>query len=141
MILSTSYHHFSLFFGFHIFQLIEETIGDLIPGCDCPHDLPQCLMDGVVLCRVVNAVSPGKIPTIYTDLWPVSKTRISSSALSTNLRARKNVDAFLEACRQLGVRSTNLCTAMDILQQKETVALVVCIEELVKGSATSAVAV
>jgi hypothetical protein len=111
-------------------QLIENTIGDVIPGCNCPHDLPQCLMDGVVLCRFMNAMYPGKIPVIYGQLWPAPHKRVSSSTLATNLKARKNVDSFLEACRQLGVKSTNMCTALDILQQKDITQLVVCLEEL-----------
>lgn len=89
-------------------------------------------MDGVVLCRLVNALRPGTIPIINTDLWPTPSGRVSSSSLGTNLRARKNVDAFLEACRTLGVPASSLCTAMDILQQHETTVLVGCIEELVK---------
>jgi len=113
----------------HAAEMIESTIGDVIPGYESPMDLPRCLMDGLVLCRFINALHPGMIPHVCTDVAP-ALSHLPASTLTSNFKALKNVDAFIGACRQVGFRVTTMCTAMDILQQRETARLVMCLEEL-----------
>jgi hypothetical protein len=104
---------------------VEEFLGESIAGCECALDLAEALMDGVVLCKVVNRISPAHIPHIHIE--PVR------SAVPISLKVRKNVDAFLEYCRQVGISPKKMCTALDILQQKETTTLVMLLEQLIRG--------
>jgi hypothetical protein len=51
----------------HFCQLIEEQLDDIVPDCLSPFEIAAALSNGVVLCRLVNKVYPGRIPHIFTD--------------------------------------------------------------------------
>ena len=106
-------------------QLIEDFLQELIPDCYCPLDLPEALVDGVVLCKVVNRLEPGYVPQIHAEP--------DRAKVGTSLRVRKNVESFLEFCRKVGISAKKMCSALDILQQKETATLVWMLEHLIKG--------
>ena len=47
--------------------MIEEVLGDLIPDCLSPFSLPAALSNGVVLCKLMNAMNANKIAHIYEE--------------------------------------------------------------------------
>eukprot|EP00118_Oscarella_pearsei_P025803 m.308799 g.308799 ORF g.308799 m.308799 type:complete len:684 (+) comp44828_c0_seq1:14-2065(+) len=87
-------------------------------GITLPEDLTSALSDGIVLCNMVNRIRPLTIQTIYT--------RAGEGKLTT-LKAQKNVDAFLDGCRKLGVPESHLCSPADILHLDERDPLKVCL--------------
>jgi hypothetical protein len=102
-------------------QELERALSEAIPGLTCPLDLPAALSDGVVLCKLVNTVVPGKIPKIYME-----------SGESSNLKLRKNVDNFLEACRAMRLAGAMEVTALDIVQARKTPELMLLLRELLQ---------
>ncbi|XP_015997780.2 leucine-rich repeat and calponin homology domain-containing protein 1 isoform X3 [Rousettus aegyptiacus] len=58
-------------------------------------DLGAALMDGVVLCHLVNHIRPRSVASIHVPSPAVPKLSMA--------KCRRNVENFLEACRKLGV--------------------------------------
>ncbi|XP_029113547.1 leucine-rich repeat and calponin homology domain-containing protein 1 isoform X3 [Scleropages formosus] len=73
-----------------------------------PEDLGSSLMDGVVLCHLVNHIRPRAVASIHVPSPAVPKLSMA--------KCRRNVENFLDACRKLGVPESSLCSAYDILQ-------------------------
>ncbi|KAM5288045.1 leucine-rich repeat and calponin homology domain-containing protein 1 [Ctenodactylus gundi] len=71
-------------------------------------DLGAALMDGVVLCHLVNHIRPRSVASIHVPSPAVPKLSMA--------KCRRNVENFLEACRKLGVPEADLCSPFDILQ-------------------------
>ncbi|XP_036157634.1 leucine-rich repeat and calponin homology domain-containing protein 1 isoform X3 [Myotis myotis] len=71
-------------------------------------DLGAALMDGVVLCHLVNHIRPRSVASIHVPSPAVPKLSMA--------KCRRNVENFLEACRKLGVPEADLCSPYDILQ-------------------------
>ncbi|KAI6210236.1 Calponin-homology (CH) domain-containing protein [Aphelenchoides besseyi] len=67
------------------------------------------LADGVILCAFLNAIRPNAIPTVI---------RPSSSSSLSITRARRNIESFVGACREIGVPETILCHPADVLEKK-----------------------
>ncbi|XP_004412282.1 PREDICTED: leucine-rich repeat and calponin homology domain-containing protein 1 isoform X2 [Odobenus rosmarus divergens] len=70
-------------------------------------DLGAALMDGVVLCHLVNHIRPRSVASIHVPSPAVPKLSMA--------KCRRNVENFLEACRKLGVPEADLCSSYDIL--------------------------
>uniref|UniRef100_A0A8C4RYD1 Calponin-homology (CH) domain-containing protein n=1 Tax=Erpetoichthys calabaricus TaxID=27687 RepID=A0A8C4RYD1_ERPCA len=60
-----------------------------------PEDLGSSLMDGVVLCHLVNHIRPRSVASIHVPSPAVPKLSMA--------KCRRNVENFLEACRKMGV--------------------------------------
>ncbi|XP_075055811.1 leucine-rich repeat and calponin homology domain-containing protein 1 isoform X2 [Mixophyes fleayi] len=73
-----------------------------------PEDLGSALMDGVVLCHLVNQIRPRSVGSIHVPSPAVPKLSMA--------KCRRNVENFLEACRKMGVPEVDLCSPNDILQ-------------------------
>ncbi|KAM9001729.1 leucine-rich repeat and calponin homology domain-containing protein 4 isoform 1-T2 [Sarcophilus harrisii] len=73
-----------------------------------PEDLVDALANGVVLCQLANHLRPRSVPFIHVPSPAVPKL--------SALKARKNVESFLEACRKMGVPEADLCLPSDLLQ-------------------------
>ncbi|XP_041128237.1 leucine-rich repeat and calponin homology domain-containing protein 1-like isoform X4 [Polyodon spathula] len=73
-----------------------------------PADLGSSLMDGVVLCHLVNHIHPRSVVSIHVPSPAVPKLSMA--------KCRRNVENFLDACRKMGVPEADLCTPYDILQ-------------------------
>ncbi|KAM4859819.1 leucine-rich repeat and calponin homology domain-containing protein 1 isoform 2-T2 [Thomomys bottae] len=71
-------------------------------------DLGAALMDGVVLCHLVNHLRPRSVASIHVPSPAVPKLSMA--------KCRRNVENFLEACRKLGVPEADLCSPYDILR-------------------------
>ena len=75
-----------------------------------PDDLPASLSDGIVLCHFVNHLRKGTIAAIHVPSSGVPKL--------TMPKCQMNVDAFLDACRKIGVNKVDICSPPDILEEK-----------------------
>ncbi|XP_035249516.1 leucine-rich repeat and calponin homology domain-containing protein 1-like isoform X3 [Anguilla anguilla] len=99
-----------------------------------PEDLGSSLMDGVVLCHLVNHIRPRSVNSIHVPSPAVPKLSMA--------KCRRNVENFLDACRKLGVSESLLCSAYDILQSdlrpvRNTVLALVALEPDKEGVAKS----
>ncbi|XP_074081443.1 leucine-rich repeat and calponin homology domain-containing protein 4 isoform X2 [Macrotis lagotis] len=77
-----------------------------------PEDLVDALANGVVLCQLANHLRPRSVPFIHVPSPAVPKL--------SALKARKNVESFLEACRKMGVPEEALCQPHHILEEEGT---------------------
>ncbi len=89
-------------------------------------NLPDCLMDGVVLCHMANHVVPRSVNSIHVPSPAVPKL--------SPAKCRRNVDNFINACRTIGVRDDLICSPTDILEpnRNNTVRVAVTISELIR---------
>ncbi|XP_007889949.1 leucine-rich repeat and calponin homology domain-containing protein 1 isoform X2 [Callorhinchus milii] len=90
----------------HIEQLRENIETRL--KVDLPEETGAALMDGVVLCHLVNHIRPRSVVSIHVPSPAVPKLSMA--------KCRRNVENFLEACRKMGVPEADLCSPYDILQ-------------------------
>ncbi|PNI92765.1 LRCH4 isoform 11, partial [Pan troglodytes] len=75
-----------------------------------PEDLAEALASGVILCQLANQLRPRSVPFIHVPSPAVPKL--------SALKARKNVESFLEACRKMGVPEESLCQPHHILEEE-----------------------
>ncbi|XP_065644574.1 DISP complex protein LRCH3 isoform X3 [Hydra vulgaris] len=87
-----------------------------------PDDLPASLSDGIVLCHLVNHLRKGTISVIHVPSAGVPKL--------TMPKCQMNVDAFLDACRKVGVERVELCSPGDILEEKSPTRLCKTVQAL-----------
>jgi hypothetical protein len=101
----------------HIESRLKITLGK---------DLPECLMDGGVLCHMANHVSPRAVNSIHVPSPAVPKLSPAT--------CRRNVENFINACRRIGVRDDLICGPTDILEpnRNNTVRVAVTISELIR---------
>ncbi|KAI6192393.1 hypothetical protein M3Y97_00332600 [Aphelenchoides bicaudatus] len=72
--------------------------------------LAQQLADGVLLCAFLNSV---RANSIHNVMKPAS-AHVNLSVT----RARRNVESFVAACREIGVPEDSICHSTDILERK-----------------------
>lgn len=75
-------------------EQLRENIETRLKIC-LPEDLGSALMDGVVLCHLVNHVRPRSVGSIHVPSPAVPKLSMA--------KCRRNVENFLDACRKLGI--------------------------------------
>ncbi|XP_075389253.1 leucine-rich repeat and calponin homology domain-containing protein 1 isoform X2 [Tenrec ecaudatus] len=85
-------------------------------------DLGAALMDGVVLCHLVNHLRPRSVASIHVPSPAVPKLSMA--------KCRRNVENFLEACRKLGVPEEKLCLPHHILEEKGLVKVGMTVQAL-----------
>ncbi|XP_064165890.1 leucine-rich repeat and calponin homology domain-containing protein 1-like isoform X6 [Anguilla rostrata] len=88
-----------------------------------PEDLGSSLMDGVVLCHLVNHIRPRSVNSIHVPSPAVPKLSMA--------KCRRNVENFLDACRKLGVSEDKLCLPHHILEEKGLVKVSITVQALV----------
>ncbi|XP_003803408.1 leucine-rich repeat and calponin homology domain-containing protein 1 isoform X1 [Otolemur garnettii] len=91
-------------------------------------DLGAALMDGVVLCHLVNHIRPRSVASIHVPSPAVPKLSMA--------KCRRNVENFLEACRKLGVPEEKLCLPHHILEEKGLVKVGVTVQALLDVTVT-----
>lgn len=102
-------------------QVIESRLKVSLPS-----DLGPSLMDGVVLCHLVNQVRPRSVASIHVPSPAVPKL--------TMAKCRRNVENFLTACRQLGVPEDVTCSAQDVLEERGLVRVAITVQELFEAA-------
>ncbi|XP_075345573.1 leucine-rich repeat and calponin homology domain-containing protein 1 isoform X3 [Mycteria americana] len=90
-------------------EQLRENIETRLKIC-LPEDLGSALMDGVVLCHLVNHVRPRSVGSIHVPSPAVPKLSMA--------KCRRNVENFLDACRKLGIPEEKLCLPHHILEEK-----------------------
>lgn len=93
-------------------------------------DLGAALLDGVVLCHLVNHIRPRSVASIHVPSPAVPKLSMA--------KCRRNVENFLEACRKLGVPEDKLCLPHHILEEKGLVKVGVTVQALLDVAVTKA---
>ncbi|KAM4796009.1 leucine-rich repeat and calponin homology domain-containing protein 1 [Rhinophrynus dorsalis] len=93
-----------------------------------PEDLGSALMDGVVLCHLVNQIRPRSVGSIHVPSPAVPKLSMA--------KCRRNVENFLEACRKMGVPEEKLCLPHHILEEKGLVKVSLTVQALVDVTTT-----
>ncbi|XP_021553502.1 leucine-rich repeat and calponin homology domain-containing protein 1 isoform X3 [Neomonachus schauinslandi] len=91
-------------------------------------DLGAALMDGVVLCHLVNHIRPRSVASIHVPSPAVPKLSMA--------KCRRNVENFLEACRKLGVPEEKLCLPHHILEEKGLVKVGITVQALLDVTVT-----
>ncbi|XP_012638141.1 leucine-rich repeat and calponin homology domain-containing protein 1 isoform X4 [Microcebus murinus] len=91
-------------------------------------DLGAALMDGVVLCHLVNHIRPRSVASIHVPSPAVPKLSMA--------KCRRNVENFLEACRKLGVPEEKLCLPHHILEEKGLVKVGITVQALLDITVT-----
>ncbi|XP_077014369.1 leucine-rich repeat and calponin homology domain-containing protein 1 isoform X2 [Tamandua tetradactyla] len=93
-------------------------------------DLGAALMDGVVLCHLVNHIRPRSVASIHVPSPAVPKLSMA--------KCRRNVENFLEACRKLGVPEEKLCLPHHILEEKGLVKVGITVQALLDAAMSKA---
>ncbi|XP_051783285.1 leucine-rich repeat and calponin homology domain-containing protein 1 isoform X4 [Erpetoichthys calabaricus] len=93
-----------------------------------PEDLGSSLMDGVVLCHLVNHIRPRSVASIHVPSPAVPKLSMA--------KCRRNVENFLEACRKMGVPEEKLCLPHHILEEKGLVKVSITVQALIDVTTT-----
>ncbi|XP_069829014.1 leucine-rich repeat and calponin homology domain-containing protein 1 [Dendropsophus ebraccatus] len=93
-----------------------------------PEDLGCALMDGVVLCHLVNQIHPRSVGSIHVPSPAVPRLSMA--------KCRRNVENFLEACRKMGVPEEKLCLPHHILEEKGLVKVSITVQALVDVTTT-----
>ncbi|XP_051490819.1 leucine-rich repeat and calponin homology domain-containing protein 1 isoform X2 [Apus apus] len=86
-------------------EQLRENIETRLKIC-LPEDLGSALMDGVVLCHLVNHVRPRSVGSIHVPSPAVPKLSMA--------KCRRNVENFLDACRKLGIPEFHPETSMKL---------------------------
>lgn len=89
-------------------------------------EIPAALSDGVVLCHLANHVKVRSIPTVHIPSPAVPKLSLT--------KRRRNIDCFLDACAKIGVPSAHICSAQDILLEKNISKVATTVNELLRHS-------
>eukprot|EP01127_Copromyxa_protea_P005829 TRINITY_DN1567_c0_g1_i1.p1 TRINITY_DN1567_c0_g1~~TRINITY_DN1567_c0_g1_i1.p1 ORF type:complete len:832 (+),score=178.90 TRINITY_DN1567_c0_g1_i1:46-2541(+) len=77
-----------------------------VTGCRLGQDFFKDLKDGVVLCKLANTIMPGSVGR-YTE------------RPKHYLEEKANIDAYLTACRTIGVPSQDMCTQLDLSESRK----------------------
>ncbi|XP_075447259.1 leucine-rich repeat and calponin homology domain-containing protein 1 isoform X2 [Ascaphus truei] len=104
-----------------LLDYLRENIEVRLKIC-LPEDLGSALMDGVVLCHLVNQIRPRSVGSIHVPSPAVSKLSMA--------KCRRNVENFLDACRKMGVPEEKLCLPHHILEEKGLVKVSITVQAL-----------
>ncbi|XP_048049536.1 leucine-rich repeat and calponin homology domain-containing protein 1 isoform X5 [Megalobrama amblycephala] len=94
-----------------------------------PEDLGSSLMDGVVLCHLVNHIQPRSVASIHVPSPAVPKLSMA--------KCRRNVENFLDACRKMGVPQDKLCLPHHILEEKGLIKVGITVQALLDETSTN----
>ncbi|XP_073200516.1 leucine-rich repeat and calponin homology domain-containing protein 1 isoform X12 [Lepidochelys kempii] len=104
-------------------EQLRENIEMRLKIC-LPEDLGSALMDGVVLCHLVNHIRPRSVGSIHVPSPAVPKLSMA--------KCRRNVENFLDACRKLGIPEEKLCLPHHILEEKGLVKVSITVQALLE---------
>jgi hypothetical protein len=83
---------------------------EAVTGSQFPADFQESLKSGVLLCKLVNAIKPGAVAKINAETSP--------------FKQRENIDRYLAACSQLGMKETDKFMVIDLYEAQNLVAVV-----------------
>merc|ERR1712212_1164849 len=83
--------------------------------CDEDH-LHEWLKDGIILCKLINAIEPGSVKKINNS--------------NMNFRQMENIGKFLEGAKAYGVQETDLFQTVSLYENQNMAAVVMTIHAL-----------
>ncbi|XP_022702454.1 muscle-specific protein 20-like isoform X2 [Varroa jacobsoni] len=92
-----------------ILQWAEDVIGEELPKG--PYE--EILRDGIILCKLMNAISPGSIPKFHTS--------------GTHFKKMENLTKFTEACKRFGVDEMDVFQSVDLWERRNIPQVSQCI--------------
>uniref|UniRef100_A0A224Z3K2 Leucine-rich repeat and calponin homology domain-containing protein 1 n=1 Tax=Rhipicephalus zambeziensis TaxID=60191 RepID=A0A224Z3K2_9ACAR len=90
-----------------------------------PAEMGPSLVDGVVLCHLANQVQPRSVASIHVPSAAMPKLTLA--------KCRRNVENFLNACRQLGVPEGDLFAWEDLVLRVDMGRVAISVAALVPG--------
>ena len=90
---------------------------EAVTGAPLAGGFPEGLKDGVVLCNLMNIIQPGCIPKF-------------NAAPSMPFKKMENVTAAIKAMRAFGLRENELFSTVDVIDEKNLRAVVICLTAL-----------
>lgn len=100
-------------------RTFQERLGITLPSTR--DAISSSLADGVHLCSLMNALRQRAITTIMT---PSSGAAGGENTSLAPMKAKRNVDAFVAACKKVGVPDSSLCSSSDILSKRNLTGLI-----------------
>eukprot|EP00027_Filamoeba_sp_ATCC50430_P004432 CAMPEP_0168551500 /NCGR_PEP_ID=MMETSP0413-20121227/6206_1 /TAXON_ID=136452 /ORGANISM="Filamoeba nolandi, Strain NC-AS-23-1" /LENGTH=129 /DNA_ID=CAMNT_0008582031 /DNA_START=83 /DNA_END=472 /DNA_ORIENTATION=- len=94
---------------------VESMTGEKLSG-----SFHEALKNGVVLCKLINKISPGKISKIGTGNMPFVQM--------------ENIGKYLDACRGMGLATHDLFQTVDLYEAKNMNQVVTSILALKRAS-------
>jgi hypothetical protein len=76
----------------------------------------EVLKDGLILCKLVNEIQPGIVKKVNTSTMA--------------FKCMENINAFLEAARQLGVPAQETFQTVDLWERQNLNSVVICLQSL-----------
>lgn len=98
----------------------QVTQDDTLPVDGSKDSVHETLKDGVVLCRLVNAIKANSIP----------QNKINQS--EAMFKCFENIDNFLKAASQLGVKDHELFATIDLWERQNLAHVLVCLSSLAR---------
>jgi Calponin len=83
-------------------MLFVLTRCDLSFQINSPTDVQESLRDGIILCRLMTVIEPSSIKSISNSKIPFKKM--------------ENINNFLDACEQIGVKKIDLFQTVDLYE-------------------------
>ncbi|XP_072019136.1 myophilin-like isoform X5 [Amphiura filiformis] len=93
-------------------QFIEHLTGEKVTSAKFEDDLKN----GVVICKLINALHPGGVPKIETSNMP--------------FKQRVNIENFIEACKAYGLKEQEVFGVNDLFEAKNVPQFTQCIVAL-----------
>eukprot|EP01102_Stenamoeba_stenopodia_P017514 TRINITY_DN6291_c0_g1_i3.p1 TRINITY_DN6291_c0_g1~~TRINITY_DN6291_c0_g1_i3.p1 ORF type:complete len:784 (+),score=250.28 TRINITY_DN6291_c0_g1_i3:93-2444(+) len=103
-------------------QAIRDWIEEALEVPLDKQNLGECLRSGVILCYLMLEIDPSSIPKIQENTTQMFKMK-------------ENIDFFLDAALELGVKRQKLFMAKDLVEELNIVAVVDCLVEVANCAA------
>ncbi|CAH1284287.1 unnamed protein product [Diabrotica balteata] len=97
-------------------EWIVTITGDELNTAGDMDNFYEVLKDGTVLCKLVNNIQPGMVK------------KINTSAMA--FKCMENINAFLEAAKQLGVPPQETFQTVDLWERQNLNSVVICLQSL-----------
>ncbi|CAH1983871.1 unnamed protein product [Acanthoscelides obtectus] len=97
-------------------QWINTITNDNHPTSGDMDNFYEVLKDGTVLCKLVNTIKPGIVKKVNTSTMA--------------FKCMENINAFLEAVRELGVPAQETFQTVDLWERQNLNSVVICLQSL-----------
>jgi transgelin len=97
-------------------EWIKETTGEPINTSGDMDNFFEVLKDGVILCKLANALQPGTIK------------KVNESKMA--FKCMENISAFLEASKAFGVPVQETFQSVDLWERQNLNSVVICLQSL-----------
>jgi len=99
-----------------VLEWINQIMGEPSNVSGDPDNFFEQLRDGVLLCKLANALEEGSVRKIATSKMA--------------FKCMENINCFLEACRKFGVPNQELFQTVDLWEKQNLNSVVICLQAL-----------